>query len=108
MVITLRLKCFATILLSIIASIAAGSSLPITVFYTPSAVGSETGALDLTYTQVIDNGVTLTGNGITPTSLVVSTTPSEVPQATQNAAYQTTLSASGGSGSYTWALASGS
>ncbi len=99
---------FTTNTITLPANIAAGGSLPVTVFYTPGAVGSETGAPDLTYTQVIDNGVTLTGNGIAPTSLVVSTTPSEVPQATQNAAYQTTLSASGGSGSYTWALASGS
>jgi Putative Ig domain/Bacterial Ig-like domain (group 1) len=77
------------------------------VFYAPSGVEAETGALDLTYTQVIDNGITLSGNGIAPTALVVSTLPT-LPQATQTAAYQTVLAASGGTGAYSWALASGS
>jgi hypothetical protein len=105
--ITLSPPSFTTNNITLPANIAAGGTLPVTVYYTPSGVESETGALDLTYTQVIDNGVTLNGNGIAPTSLVVSSPPA-LPQATQNGAYEANLAASGGSGSYTWALASGS
>jgi Putative Ig domain/Bacterial Ig-like domain (group 1) len=105
--ITLSPPSFTTNAITLPANIAAGSTLPISVFYTPSGVEAETGALDLTYTQVIDNGITLSGNGIAPTALVVSTLPT-LPQATQTAAYQTVLAASGGTGAYSWALASGS
>lgn len=105
--ITLSPPSFTTSAVTLPYTLRAGSTLPISVFYTPSEVTSETGALDLTYTQVVDNGVTLTGNGIAPTSLVISTS-STLPQATQSAVYQTTLAASGGTGGYTWALASGS
>ena len=105
--ITLSPPSFTTNNVTLPATIAAGGSLPITVYYTPSGVESETGALDLTYTQVIDNGLTLSGNGIAPTALVVSSPPT-LPQATQNAGYETNLAAEGGTGSYTWALSSGS
>ena len=105
--ITLSPPSFTTNNISLPASIAAAGTLPITVYYTPSGVESETGTLDLTYTQVPDNGVTLNGNGIAPTVLAV-TSPLALPQATQSSAYETTLTAAGGSGSYTWALASGS
>jgi hypothetical protein len=105
--ITLSPPSFTTNNITLPANIAAGGTLPVTVYYTPGGVESETGALDLTYTQVPDNGVTLNGNGIAPTSLAV-TSPLALPQATQSGAYETTLTASGGSGSYTWALASGS
>jgi hypothetical protein len=105
--ITLSPPSFTTNNITLPANIAAGGTLPVTVYYTPSGVESETGALDLTYTQVIDNGVTLNGNGIAPTSLVVSSPPA-LPQATVSGAYETTLAANGGSGSYTWALSSGS
>ena len=105
--ITLSPPSFTTNNVTLPTNIAAGGTLPITVYYTPSGVESETGALDLTYTQVIDNGLTLTGNGIAPTALVVSSPPT-LPQATQNASYETNLAAEGGTGSYTWALSSGS
>jgi hypothetical protein len=105
--ITLSPPSFTTNAITLPATIAAGASLPVTVYYTPSGVESEIGSLDLTYDQVVDNGVSLTGNGIAPTTLVVSTSPT-LPQATQTAAYEATLAAAGGSGSYTWALASGS
>ncbi len=105
--ITLSPPSFTTNAIALPVTIPAESTFPVTVFYTPSGIESEVGALDLTYGQVVDNGVTLTGNGIAPTSLVVSTSPT-LPQATVNAAYEATLTAAGGSGSYTWALASGS
>ena len=105
--ITLSPPSFTTNNVTLPTNIAAGGTLPITVYYTPSGVESEIGALDLTYTQVVDNGLTLSGNGIAPTALVVSSPPT-LPQATQNAAYETNLAAEGGTGSYTWALSSGS
>jgi hypothetical protein len=88
-------------------SINGGKNLTLSVFYTPGEITSETGVLDLTYNQVTDNGVTLSGNGAAATTLDISTSPT-LPQATQNAAYQTTLATSGGVGPYTWSLASGS
>jgi len=105
--ITLSPPSFTTNAVTLPATIAGGATLPISVFYTPSGVGSETAALDLSYNEVIDNGLTLNGNGIAPTALVVSSL-SNLPQATQNAVYQATLAATGGTGSYTWALSSGS
>ena len=89
------------------AQIMPTKSLTFSVVYTPSHVTSEVGAIDLTYNNLIDNGVTLTGNGIAATSLVISSSPI-LPQATQSAAYQATLATSGGVGPYTWSLGTGS
>jgi hypothetical protein len=86
-------------------TITPGSNLPVSVFYTPSQAISETGVIDFTYNEIPDNGTTLGGNGSAATSLVVATSPT-LPQATQNAVYQATLSAAGGTGPYTWNLAS--
>ena len=85
----------------------AGKSVSFSVTYTPSEVTSEVGAVDLTYNNIIDNGVALTGNGVAATSLVISSSPT-LPQATQSAAYRATLATSGGVGPYTWSLPSGS
>ena len=105
--ITLSPPSFTSNAVTLPYTINANSSLSLSVFYTPSQVTSETGALDLTYTQLPDNGVTLGGNGIAANSLVISTFPT-LPQATQNAAYDVTLTASGGVGPYSWSLAAGS
>ena len=105
--ITLSPPSFTTDSVTLPYTISANSSLSLSVFYTPSQVTSETGALDLTYNSVPDNGATLTGNGIAANSLVISTSPA-LPQATQSAAYQATLATSGGVGPYSWSLATGS
>jgi hypothetical protein len=97
----------ATTTVNLPYSINGGKSLTLSMFYTPAEVTSEAGALNLTYNQVPDDGVTLNGNGIAATSLDISTSPT-LPQATQSAAYQATLATSGGIGPYTWALAGGS
>ncbi len=88
-------------------TISPGASLPVSVFYTPSQVVSETGAIDFTYNEVVDDGASLNGNAVAAKSLAISTFPT-LPQATVNAAYQATLGTSGGTGPYTWALVSGS
>ena len=98
---------FTTNAITLPAQIVAGGSLTLSVYYTPSLVTSETGALDLDYEEVPDNGVTLNGNGIADTAVTISTNPT-LPQATQGYAYEATLATSGGVGPFTWSLASGS
>ena len=105
--ITLSPPDFTTNAITLPYTIAAGASLPVSVYYTPTQAISETGAIDFTYDQIPDNGSALTGNGVPAKSLAVSTSPI-LPQATQNAAYQATLATSGGTGPYTWMLAGGS
>jgi len=84
-----------------------GGTLSIPVFYTPSQVGSEIGAIDITYNSLPDQGASLSGNGVAATSLAISTLPT-LPIATQNAAYQMTLNATGSGGPFSWSVASGS
>lgn len=105
--ITLSPPSFTSSAVTLPYTITPGASLPVSVFYTPSQVTSETGAIDFTYNEVIDDGASLTGSGVAANSLAISTFPT-LPQATKNAAYQATLSTSGGSGPYTWTLSSGS
>ncbi|MGA7220306.1 MAG: choice-of-anchor D domain-containing protein [Candidatus Sulfotelmatobacter sp.] len=88
-------------------TIAAGKNLPVTVFYSPSHVTSENGAVDLTFDKIPDTGVSLTGNGVAAASLSIATFAT-LPQATQSAAYLATLATSGGKSPFTWSLASGS
>jgi hypothetical protein len=85
----------------------AGGTLSIPVYYTPSAVTSEIGAIDITYNSLPDQGASLSGNSVAATSLAIST-PAFLPIATQTAAYERTLTATGSAGPFSWALASGS
>jgi len=98
---------FTTNNITLPATINAGASLPVSVYYTPTQAVSEVGALDFTYNSLPDNGSSLTGNGTAPSTLVISSSPT-LPQATQSAAYLATLLAAGGTGPYTWALGNGS
>jgi hypothetical protein len=84
-----------------------GGTLSIPVFYTPGQVTSEIGAIDIAYNALPDNGSSLSGNGVAASSLVISSSTT-LPQATQNAAYQATLAAAGGTGPYSWLLGAGS
>jgi hypothetical protein len=52
-------------------TIAAGASLPVSVFYTPGQVSSEIGAIDFTYASIPDNGSSLSANGVAATALAV-------------------------------------
>lgn len=89
------------------ATINANASLTVNVAYDPAYVRSDTGTLNFVYAQVPPNGVSLSGNGVAASTLDVSTNPT-LPQATQGYAYQASLATSGGTGPYTWSLASGS
>ncbi len=88
-------------------SIAKGASLTVSVYYSPSQITSETGNIDLTYNEIPDNGVTITGNGVAAKSLAIATNAT-LPQATASAAYEATLATSSGTGPFTWSMAGGS
>ena len=88
-------------------TIAKGGNLPVTVYYSPSQITSENGAIDLTFNKIPDQGVTVTGNGVAASSLSISTFAT-LPQATANAAYEATLGSSAGRAPVSWRLASGS
>ena len=106
--ITLSPPSFTTNSIALPYLLHAGTSLPISVYYTPSEVtASESGAIDFTYNSIPDDGGSLSGNGVAAKSLIISTNPT-LPQATQSAAYQATFATSGGTGPYSWALESGS
>lgn len=84
-----------------------GGTLQIPVYFTPSHALSEVGNLDVTYNSVPDQGTTLSGNGVTPTTTEIST-PAALPSATQTAAYQYQMSAIGSPGPFSWTVANGS
>ena len=105
--ITLTPPTFTTNTVTLPQTISAGSSKTISVFYTPNQAISETGAIDFTFNEVPDVGSSLSGNGVAPTSLAITTSPT-LPQATVNGAYQAQLVAGGGTGPFTWNLAAGS
>ena len=84
-----------------------GGTLAIPVYYTPSQVASEIGAIDITYNSLPDQGASLSGNGVAATALSIATLPT-LPLATQNAMYQQTLTATGSGGPFSWTLVSGS
>jgi hypothetical protein len=88
-------------------TIAAGKSLTLQVSFFPTATGTTNGTMLLTYDSIAPEGVSLSGTGATPSSLAL-TTYRTLPSATQNFAYQATLTAQGGASPYTWSLASGS
>lgn len=88
-------------------SISPGKSLTLSITYFPTAVATQPGTVSLTYDIAPPNGITLSGNGVNATALGISTFPT-LPAATQNYAYQATLTAVGGTAPYTWSLASGS
>jgi hypothetical protein len=86
-------------------SIAAGQSLSLTMTYSPTQVTTDNGLLDLTYKEVVDSGVSLTGTGTTHASISI-TSLALLPQATTTSAWQVQLQAAGGKP--TWGLSAGS
>ena len=88
-------------------TIGAGKSLTLKVSYTPRNLGESTGTIYLTYDTAPSSGIALWGTGVAATALGINTFRA-LPTATQSAAYQANLTAAGGTGPYTWALASGS
>ena len=87
--------------------IKAGSSLTMQVSFFPTLTAITNGTMLIVYDSLPPAGVSLSGTGVPPSSLFVTNYPT-LPSATQNAAYQGTLTAQGGTPPYTWSLASGS
>ena len=88
-------------------SILAKGSLTIPVTYSPAFAITENGTIGFGYNQVAEQVVDLSGNGIAPTSLVISNIPN-LPQATQSSAYQVQFVGESGKSPYTFSLATGS
>ncbi len=88
-------------------TIAKGKSLTMQVSFFPTASGVTNGTMSIVYDSLPPVGLSLSGTGAAPSSLAVTNYPT-LPSATQNAAYQDTLTAQGGAPPYTWTLASGS
>lgn len=84
-----------------------GGTLVIPVYYQPTQAISEIGAIDITYNDLPDQGASLSGSGVAATALQIASAP-VLPIATQTAAYEQTLIATGATGPFTWALANGS
>jgi hypothetical protein len=90
-----------------------GQSLTLTVSYSPSLIGlgaglgASTGFLTVEYDIIPASGVSLSGIGVAPSGLAVTSYPN-LPSAIQGAAYQATLQATGGTPPYTnWQITSG-
>jgi len=88
-------------------SLAKGKSLSLQVNFFPTLAGVTNGTMEIVYDSLPPAGLSLSGTAVAPTALAVTTYPT-LPSGTQNAAYQATLSAQGGSPPYAWSLASGS
>jgi hypothetical protein len=84
-----------------------GASLTMQVSFFPMAIGPANGTILIVYDSLPNAGASLSGTGAAATQLAVGTYPT-IPSATQNAAYQATLTAVGGVAPYTWTLVSGS
>lgn len=84
-------------------AIAPGKSLNLQVSYTPTAIASQPGMISLTYNEAAPQGISLWGSGVAATSMGINTFAA-LPSGTTNSAYQATLSATGGTSPYSWAL----
>ena len=88
-------------------AIAPGKSMKLTLGYVPTAEASQPGLISLTYDVAPPNGVSLWGNGVSPTVLGIDTFPT-LPAGTPSYPYQANLVAVGGTPPYKWTLATGS
>ncbi len=88
-------------------SISPGGSLKLSIGYIPTAQTNQPGLISFTYDVAAPNGVSLMGNGVSPTVMGINTFPT-LPSATQNYPYQANLNAIGGTPPYSWTLATGS
>ncbi len=84
-----------------------GKSLNFTVSYTPAAVESVNGILNVVYKETPTAVLALSGSAAAPSSLAVTTFPT-LPAGVPGAAYQAFMSAAAGTPPYSWSLAPGS
>jgi len=98
---------FTTNSITLPYSIGKGASLTLDVYYSPSEVTSEQGVIDLSFNEIPDMGVAVSGSGVASSSLAIATF-TILPQATASAAYLATLNTSAGVAPFTWAMPPGS
>lgn len=84
-----------------------GQSITVQVSFSPLILGSTTGTVTFCYDVVPCNAADLTGTGTVPAQLAITNYPT-LPAATQGAAYQATVTGSGGTPPYSFAVAAGS
>jgi len=84
-----------------------GSSLPLQVTFTPWQEGTTGGTLVMVSDVLPSKGVTLSGTGVSPSSLAVNTYPT-LQWATQGYAYNMQLNGAGGTAPLSWSLPNGS
>jgi hypothetical protein len=84
-----------------------GASTTMNVSFFGTLTGPYTGTLNITYDVLNPTGVGLTASTTASTSLAINTFPT-LPLGTQSSPYLAMLQAVGGTGPYTWSLASGS
>jgi hypothetical protein len=88
-------------------TLAPGVSFSFALHFAPSLPGAATGAVQIAYDRLPNQGISLAGTATGATSLRVTNFPT-LPAATQGAAYEAFLTASGGVEGTLWALSSGS
>jgi len=89
------------------ATISPAGSLPLTVTYSASTVGTSYNAMVLSYDVLPPNAVALTGTATPAASFVITNFPT-LPPATVSSAYLASLTAAAGTLPYSWSLPSGS
>jgi hypothetical protein len=88
------------------APLTPGSSAKINVNFAPSAVQTFTNALVISYDVLPPSGVSLSGTGVAPKKLGISTFGT-LPAVTQGSKYIGNLQAAGGTPPYTWNISKG-
>jgi hypothetical protein len=83
------------------------ASLAFSVSFSPFVVGSNNGAATIVYDSLPAQGIDMTGSGVAPAGLAITSFPT-LPEATQTFSYTATLQATGGKPPYTWQITSGS
>lgn len=83
------------------------TSLTFSVEFSPFYATFFNGAVSISYDSLPAQGIDLTGTGIAPTGLAITSFPT-LPAATQTFPYTATLQATGGTPPYTWQITSGS
>jgi hypothetical protein len=84
-----------------------GKSLTFTIGFSPFNPGPVNGTTTIFYDSLPAQGIDMTGTGVSPTRLAITSYPT-LPSATQTFPYAATLQATGGTPPYSWQITSGS
>lgn len=81
-------------------------TLTFSINFSPFNGGADNGAATIVYDSLPAQGIDLTGSGVAPTGLAITSFPM-LPGGTQAFSYTATLQATGGKTPYTWQITSG-